>query len=77
MDSALISRFISLFEEKYKKGSMKRYIANPKMQFQECFIWFYEAYGKYDKHDIADNESKMKKPWSLQDGWTALEDQIK
>jgi len=34
------------------------------MQFQECFIWFYEAYGKYDEHDIADNETKMKKPWS-------------
>jgi len=76
MDSALITRFTSLFDEQFKRGFVKRYISNPKMTFRECFDWFYDAYGKYDEHDIAENEQRMKKPWSMHDGWEILEDQI-
>ena len=76
MDSALIARFTSLFDEQYKKGFTKRYISNPKMTFQECFNWFFNAYAKYDEHDIAANLKAMEKPWNMHDGWTILEDQI-
>ena len=76
MMSSLIDRFLSLIDLTYKSDFENHRISNPNITFRECFHWFIERYGDVNELDRDENKSRMKKAWTLQDGWENLRRQM-
>ena len=76
MDSALIARFVSLIKPAWQTEFSKKKISEPNMTFLACFKWFFDKYAKSDEYDREKNIELMKAPWSLQDDWIALKNQM-
>ena len=76
MMSSLIDRFLSLIDLTYKSDFENHRISNPNITFRDCFHWFITQYGDTNELDREENKARMKKDWTLQDGWENLRRQI-
>ena len=76
MMSSLIDRFLSLINLTYKSDFENYRISYPNITFRDCFHWFIKQYGDTNELDREENKSRMKKEWTLQDGWENLRRQI-
>ena len=76
MSSPLIHRLLSLMQRQYKTAFLNIHIANPEMEFQDCFQWFVDQYGHCSEQDQINNKELMKREWNPQDEFEALLIQI-
>ena len=68
MMSSLTDLFLSLIPLTYKSDFENYRINNPNTTFRDCFQWFITRYDEINELDRDENNFRMKKDWTLQDG---------
>lgn len=76
MDRCLINRFLSLVPVDKKKEYTDRRVGHLNETYLDCLTWFTSRYGMTSEPEREDNKKRMKAPWAVQDGWTALQTQL-
>ena len=76
MMSSLTDLFLSLIYLTYKSDFENHRINNPNTTFRDCFQWFITRYDEINELDRDENNFRMKRDWTLQDGWDNLHRQI-